>query len=62
MQNYPAYRLMDGRIVCQEMPGARWSVIDDKGVNDLLKMLGGVTLDSIQREAANGKLKLPVGS
>ena len=53
---------MDGRIVCQEMPGARWSVIDDKGVNDLLKVLGGVTLDSIQREAANGKLKLPVWS
>jgi hypothetical protein len=61
-ERHPVYRLIDGRVMCQAQPGARWQLVDDTVAHRMLKIFDGlepgslttVQLDMSERQAARG--------
>jgi hypothetical protein len=58
-ERHPVYRLIDGRIMCQAQPGARWQLVDDSVADRMLKTFDGlepgslttVQIDWLERQA-----------
>jgi hypothetical protein len=49
---YPAYRLIDGQVMCQEKPGARWTPVDHHIVEEMLSAYNGIPMDARARHVA----------
>jgi hypothetical protein len=48
MGKYPVYRMIDGQVMCQEQSGGRWTPVDRRTVETMLRAFDGVAINDLR--------------
>ena len=51
MKKHPVYRLMDGQVMSQDLPGGRWTPVDEAAIEGILRAFDGIPYDALSRHA-----------